>query len=85
MPAMTERRVASFSSAATFHCVTSFLMSSQSETTKPLKPSSPRRMSVRICLLTWPGTPLISAELTITVRAPALTAAAKVGRKNSRR
>ena len=85
MPAMTAMRVASRSSAATFHCVTSFLMSSQSETTKPRKPSSPRSMSVKMCRLTWPGVPLISAELTMTVCAPAFTASAKVGRKYSRR
>ena len=85
MPAMTAMRVASRSSAATLHCETSFLMSSQSETTKPSKPSSPFRMSVSTWWFMWPGVPLISAELTMTVRAPAFTASANVGRKYSRR
>ena len=63
---------------------TSFLMSSQSESMTPSKPSSPRRTSVSRYLLTCPGMPFTSPEFTITDSAPAFTPAANVGRKYSR-
>ena len=83
-PAITDRRVASFSVGAARCTVTTFLMSSQSETATPSKPSSPRSTSVSSHLLKWPGTPLISPEFTITERAPAFTAAANGGSRYSR-
>ena len=84
MPALIAMRTASRRVRAT--CVTDWrrMMSSQSESTTPLKPSSPRRRSVRISLLEWTGTPLISPELTMIVRTPASIAARKGGSTSSR-
>ena len=53
-------------------------------TMTPSKPSSPRSTSFSSRLLTCPGMPLTSPELTITDSAPALTAAANGGRSVSR-
>src|SRR5207249_604336 len=64
---------------------TSFLMSSQSESMTPSKPSSPRRTSVSRYLLTCPGMPFTSPEFTITDSAPAFTPAANVGSARFRR
>ncbi len=60
--------------------LTSFLMSSQSESMTSSKPSSPRRTSVSRYLFTCPGMPFTSPEFTITESAPAVTPAAKDGR-----
>ena len=84
MPAMIASRVASFSVAKVWWTVTIFLMSSQSETTTPSKPSSPRSTSVNRNRFACPGTPFTSPEFTITDIAPALMPAANGGRKYSR-
>ena len=58
-------------------------ISSQSETAKPLNPNSPLRIFVSKFLFMCPGIPLTDPELIITERAPAATAALKLGKNNS--
>ena len=86
MPAIIAIRVASFSFAATCHWVTSFLMSSQSETTNPLKPSLAFENVGQDVFIDVAGNAVdLGGVDHHGARAPALTAAAKVGRKYSRR
>ena len=56
----------------------------QSETTKPSKPHSPRRMSVSVSRFATAGVPSMQLKELMSVRAPARTPASNGGRYHSR-
>ncbi len=78
-PAVSARRAASAPSAA-IPCGISWDTASQSLTTKPENPHSPRRTWVSVKGLADDGTPLRSLNALMKVSAPASTAALKGGK-----
>jgi hypothetical protein len=84
-PASMLRAIASLKPAATLWRVWRFLMSSQSETTSPEKPISPRSRSRSRKGEAWTGTPFTEPLLAMTVATPASRPARKEGRWTSRR